>query len=1192
PVLIATKLISLMEQKLTPKISTAPLFRSLKTIEGGKFKPVHECLNEVFQGLTQVDVEDRMKVHSAREKVQSIKHLLPKIGEGWECPSIDDIVETQLEKHGGDPGSVFEGNQGAEEDKLDSLQSVKQLRQGWDDSVMGHVILPSEEKQIIPSSSSSKSQIRSVVDASDLEVLIKTIKKSPDSDSTSEIYREHRESILSVFLASQSKREIKAHKREIILSCQCLRWFVRHSFSGKKIFLPILELNNLVNTFFDHWTRVEKVLEGEVEEAFCSICVSYSFKVQDEKDSFLPKVSSIFERILERGSKKKLEGDVPLDLLSTLRNISLSPSPSTQLSILTLIKPYIKHWLTIERNNECYGRWVFILSNITYSVDDNSPNKAVCSEAWSLFSPVLDIVKEEFIGEKLIEDDHEEVLRFFSNLCCNSSHAIKIYDSIKQLLSGWFETIHKKKHEWGIKYWSELLLMLSTVPSLVPHISPKYDGAMEWCKENGIDVIFISYFCNCYPHLKKWIDLIDSIKKCSDSESTSILYQKHRKDILSAFVAVRAESEIKEHRKEIVLCVQCLKSFVNHAFSKKNEIFLPIPDLNDLVDTFIDHLSRVEGVLEEDVDEDYCEICAYYTSRVKDKRASFLPKIVSTFQRILERGSEEKLEGSVALQLLNTLKNISISPSSSQISMITLIKPYIRRWFTFENNSACYGRWMFILSNITFSQEDNNPNKSLCSMTWSLFNPVLDIVKTKFVGDKIVGDDHEEFLRFFSNLCCEPSHALKIFDNIKDLLSGWFETIKKMKNKWGIKFWCLLISMLSTVPSLVPHLSPRYDTAMKWCKDKGALSSHYLRYCGNYELFLENWEGLVTLIQKCSSEKEKSKLYHEYQDHFSAVLLRFQSKPEILKQKTMLLQCCQCLRLFVKHVRSSDGTEIYLPLSDLNDLIDTFIDHLSRVEEALKEAVDGEYCRICVDYTFKIGYRRCDRLIHKISAAFQRMIERDIHSRLSGDIPLYILKTLRNISISSTNSTASSILSLIKPFIMEAKYREIMYFQRWIFIIAKITWSSEERSPNPTICSEAWPLFRPIFNIVSSEFVMENILENECYYLLRFFSNICCDPLHAVDVHNKLKYLLDGWFENIKKKKHNMGIKYWAELVSILSLVPALVPHLSPKYDRAMKWCKENACWPDDYTKYQYNRRIMIQRRKDEGHSCGGCSIV
>ncbi|GKT27789.1 hypothetical protein ADUPG1_000182 [Aduncisulcus paluster] len=81
-------------------LTRSRLFRSLETIEDGKFKPVLHCLNEVFQGLTRCDVEERMDVHTAREKVQLIKDLLPKIGEGWECPTEEEIIRMKIEQYG------------------------------------------------------------------------------------------------------------------------------------------------------------------------------------------------------------------------------------------------------------------------------------------------------------------------------------------------------------------------------------------------------------------------------------------------------------------------------------------------------------------------------------------------------------------------------------------------------------------------------------------------------------------------------------------------------------------------------------------------------------------------------------------------------------------------------------------------------------------------------------------------------------------------------------------------------------------------------------------------------------------------------------------------------------------------------------------------------------------------------------
>ncbi|GKT26862.1 hypothetical protein ADUPG1_013507 [Aduncisulcus paluster] len=90
----------ILSKNVGPKLSHSPLFRSLKTIEGGKFRPIYSCLNDIFEGLTMYDIDKRMSVHDAREKVKIIKCFLPKIGEGWKCPSIDDIVGSHRKIHG------------------------------------------------------------------------------------------------------------------------------------------------------------------------------------------------------------------------------------------------------------------------------------------------------------------------------------------------------------------------------------------------------------------------------------------------------------------------------------------------------------------------------------------------------------------------------------------------------------------------------------------------------------------------------------------------------------------------------------------------------------------------------------------------------------------------------------------------------------------------------------------------------------------------------------------------------------------------------------------------------------------------------------------------------------------------------------------------------------------------------------
>ncbi|GKT32926.1 hypothetical protein ADUPG1_006967 [Aduncisulcus paluster] len=100
------KLSQLMTSGMTPKLSSSSLFKSLLTIEDGKYEPVHKVFNEVFTGLTLLDVDKRMSVHEARVKVQCIKPFLPTIGEDYACPSIEAIICEQCRKYGGSVGTI------------------------------------------------------------------------------------------------------------------------------------------------------------------------------------------------------------------------------------------------------------------------------------------------------------------------------------------------------------------------------------------------------------------------------------------------------------------------------------------------------------------------------------------------------------------------------------------------------------------------------------------------------------------------------------------------------------------------------------------------------------------------------------------------------------------------------------------------------------------------------------------------------------------------------------------------------------------------------------------------------------------------------------------------------------------------------------------------------------------------------
>ncbi|GKT25596.1 hypothetical protein ADUPG1_013093, partial [Aduncisulcus paluster] len=705
----------------------------------------------------------------------------------------------------------------------------------------------------------------------EIEALIVSIKRTDSRPAIKSLYEgsySRLKTIFDEFTSSPSSAVTSA--RDLFALCfECLSLFVKHKVTKDdgtpdeddfEVILDSSSIQDMIDSFLPSMIRVEAILRVEREEMeemeeeeegaetaesrvnsitktlFSILSIATTRSVLSQCIAIFPQISTLLSKMFIFGLSEKLDDSFVEDILLTCRNIAFSEDDPTKNSLLSILLPHILPWMKKYPDKKFFFLWMNILKNITNDKDNTFSDKDRSSQLWFVFHPVLAIIKDT--ASKGITFDDDGViccLLFFGNLSWIPSQAIEIHACIKDgLLDSWFEMVEKKSEEGkddsnlGTIYWSKLISILSTIPSLILQLSPKYDANMEWCKKNGDwSGYYTRYLGNCYPSLKKWSGLVEAIKKCPDSESSSILYHKHREDILSVFLASQSKSEIEEHKREIVLCVECLDRFVGHDIAGRI-IYLPIPDFNNLIDTFIDHLSRIEKILEEAVYEEYCSICVDYSFEVEDKWDSFLPKILSTFHRILERGSKKKLSDNIVLDLLMTLRNISFysssSPSTStRSSILTLIKPYVKDWLRMYNDSNCYGQWMYILSFGTTSSDNESPNKSLCSETWPLFHPVLDVVKREFVGDKIVEDDHEECLRFFSNLCCDPEHTPEIYDNVKDLLDAWWRVMKMKQHKWGIKYLSRLISMLSTVTSLVPQLSPKYDANMEWCKKNGGL---------------------------------------------------------------------------------------------------------------------------------------------------------------------------------------------------------------------------------------------------------------------------------------------------------------------------------------------------------------------------------
>ncbi|GKT21759.1 hypothetical protein ADUPG1_011976, partial [Aduncisulcus paluster] len=293
-------LMGLMEKNMCPKLSQSPLFRSLLIIEGGKFRSVHECLNEVFTGLTNLDKDERMSVHKARVKVQIIKHLLPEIGEGFKCPSIDDIVKAQLAKYGGNPGCIVEeGEDVARIEKSDfGYDGKKEYRRRIEFDEPISVSLPStlqnteKENHDIPSHDQESQSSHQDV---------KQIHTSQDSISTKQsTVHDHRDMITFSYERDGSGQKIfSAEENDHISKHQCL-------YPSSDSFFPILKDEKELE-----WQKYQKELNlsGVVMNRLCKLGKGGFGEV------FLVEVNGIpFPCVLKRMIRKNREYLVNIEM--------------------------------------------------------------------------------------------------------------------------------------------------------------------------------------------------------------------------------------------------------------------------------------------------------------------------------------------------------------------------------------------------------------------------------------------------------------------------------------------------------------------------------------------------------------------------------------------------------------------------------------------------------------------------------------------------------------------------------------------------------------------------------------------------------------------------------------------------------------------------------------------------------------
>ncbi|GKT27832.1 hypothetical protein ADUPG1_000217, partial [Aduncisulcus paluster] len=354
---------------------------------------------------------------------------------------------------------------------------------------------------------------------SELKALILSIKRTESQRAITSLYKESYPRLKAIFdeFASSSPSAITSNIDLFELCFECLSLFVKHKVTKGDGTLK--EDEDDIEVILDKEEEEEEEEEGGIgtDDVGVNSITMLLFRMLGNSTnhnqslciSIFPQISSLLSKMITLGLSKKFEDSFIEDILTTCRNIAFAKDDPTKNSLLSLLLPHILPWMKKYPDKKFFFLWTNILKNITNDKDNIKAHKDRSSQLWFVFHPVLDVIKDTASKGITFDDAVIRCFRFFANFSCIPSQAVEVHDCIKDgLLDGWFEMIKKKSEagkddgNWGIKYWSALISMFSSVPSLVPHIYPKYDTNMEWCKNNGgWGEDYSRYLVNCYPSL-------------------------------------------------------------------------------------------------------------------------------------------------------------------------------------------------------------------------------------------------------------------------------------------------------------------------------------------------------------------------------------------------------------------------------------------------------------------------------------------------------------------------------------------------------------------------------------------------------------------------------------------------------------------------------------------------------------------
>ncbi|GKT27987.1 hypothetical protein ADUPG1_000337 [Aduncisulcus paluster] len=567
------------------------------------------------------------------------------------------------------------------------------------------------------------------------------------------------------------------------------------------------------------------------------------------------------------------------------------------------------------------------------------------------------------------------------------------------------------------------------------------------------------------------------------------LYFKYKEQLYQILSSISSSDDLKIESARISLCFECLQSFIG-----------PLGD-----------------------------------------KSSFSKNgINSSLKRIFERGEWDILDESLVLCVIETCKHLSSNPFTRD-ALLDLIQPHIVPWLDRYTSSQCIREWLLVLCNITLLEGDFKPCPHRCESLFSIFYPILSMIKSHFRNEKIIEVIH--FLLLLSHFCCfSEDRSKKCYMHVYELLPEWIAEIKKSECSTGVVYWSKLLAMFSCVPSLLEQLSPKYDKDMQWSSDNGGIERYVSSFFENIrsqasQISSFEIDGIILQCIQCSSSSALSRQFHMYCLSLQGIFSHAVSIDDIRLDSTRLLLACRCLY----HLMGDFETP--LPLDDMDELYSTFIRDLIRIEKVLGDCISEWLFGICSRYAYMKDDEKRKEIYVTIEDSLSSIMDKGEHETVSDSLASKVVSTCLNISLCLDSIVLDPMVKLIKTKVIPWVYKYSHIFEDIIKLLNHLTICDSEQDKthlkishcsdidHPAVvpssknsgfltrCSDIFPLFKHLSAIIRARLRsrkgrnLENIT-----YIIGLCANLCCNPTFVEPIHDQIEMFLEEWFDAFRSQ--------------------------------------------------------------------------